>query len=189
MFQQITICPVCHGKGSIIEKPCERCHGSGQVEKEESLKVKIPRGAEEGMALRIAGHGLPASSPGLPPGDLFVIIRTAPDARFQRLGADLWRTETISVVDAVLGTKIEVPTLKNSVTVTVPPGIQQDEVLRMRGKGLPYYEGPSRGDLKLRIQIEIPTHLSAEERRLYEQLQALNSKQNHKKHWWDKKPG
>jgi len=186
MFQQITICPVCHGKGSIIEKPCERCHGSGQVEKEESLKVKIPRGAEEGMALRIAGHGLPASSPGLPPGDLYVIIRTAPDARFQRLGADLWRTETISVADAVLGTKIEVPTLKNSITVTVPPGIQQDEVLRMRGKGLPYYEGNSRGDLKLRIQIEIPTHISAEERQLYEQLQALNSKQSHKKHWWDK---
>jgi len=186
MFQQITICPVCHGKGSIIEKPCERCHGSGQVEKEESLKVKIPRGAEEGMALRIAGHGLPATSPGLPPGDLFVIIRTAPDARFQRLGADLWRTETISVADAVLGTRIEVPTLKNSITVTVPPGIQQDEVLRMRGKGLPYYEGTSRGDLKLRIQIEIPTHISAEERQLYEQLQALNSKQSHKKHWWDK---
>jgi molecular chaperone DnaJ len=186
MFQQITVCPVCHGTGSIIDHPCKQCHGSGQVEKEESLKVKIPRGAEEGMALRIAGHGLPAASPGLPPGDLFVIIRTAPDKRFQRLGADLWRSETISVADAVLGTKIEVPTLKNSITVTVPPGIQQDEVLRMRGKGLPYYEGTSRGDLKVRIQVEIPTHISVEERRLYQELQALNSKKSQKKHWWDK---
>ena len=186
MFQQITICPVCHGKGSIIEKPCKQCHGSGQIEKEESLKVKIPRGAEEGMALRITGHGLPATSPELPPGNLYVIVRTAPDKRFQRLGADLWRTETITVADAVLGAKIEVPTLKNNITVKVPPGTQQDEVLRMRGKGLPYYEGSSRGDLKLRMQIEIPQHISAEERQLYEQLQQLNKKPDQKKHWWEK---
>ena len=186
MFQQITVCPVCHGKGNIIEKPCKRCHGSGQIEKEESLKVKIPRGAEEGMALRIPGHGLPAASAGLPPGDLYVIIRTAPDKRFQRLGADLWRTETINIADAVLGTEIKVPTLKNSITVKVPAGTQQDEVLRMRGKGLPYYEGSSRGDLKLRMQVEIPTHISAEERQLYKQLQALNKTTEQKKHWWER---
>ena len=86
----------------------------------------------------------------------------------------------------MLGAKIEVPTVKNSITVTVPPGTQQDEVLRMRGKGLPYYEGSSRGDLKLRMQIEIPTHISTEERQLYEQLRELNKKQNQKKHWWEK---
>jgi len=184
MFQQITVCPACHGKGVFIDHPCKQCHGSGQVEKEESLKVKIPRGAEEGMALRIAGHGLPADKQGLPPGDLYVIVRTAPDERFQRLGADLWRTEIISVADAVLGTEIEVPTLKNSITVKVPAGTQQDEVLRLRGKGLPYFEGSSKGDLKLRMQIEIPTHLSDEERQLYQQLQQLGKKYASKKHWW-----
>ena len=187
MFQQITICPVCHGKGSFIDHPCKQCHGSGQIEKEESLKIKIPRGAEEGMALRIAGHGLPADKPGLPPGDLYVIVRTAPDKRFQRLGADLWRTETISVADAVLGTEIKVPTLKNSITVKVPPGTQHDEVLRLRGKGLPYFEGNSMGDLKLRMQIEIPTHINNEERKLYEQLQELDKKSSHKKRWWESK--
>ena len=138
------------------------------------------------MALRITGHGLPAASPESPPGDLYVIVRTAPDERFQRLGADLWRTEIISAADAVLGTEIEVPTLKNSITVKVPPGTQQDEVLRMRGKGLPYFEGSSRGDLKLRMQIAIPKHISTEERQLYKQLQELNKKPNHKKHWWEK---
>ena len=189
MFQQITICPACHGKGSIIENPCKKCHGSGQIEKEESLKVKIPRGAEEGMALRITGHGLPAENAELPPGDLYVIVRTAPDKRFQRLGADLWSTETISVADAVLGTEIEVPTLDNSITVKVPPGTQHDEVLRMRGKGLPYFEGSSRGDLKLRMRIDVPQHISAEERQLYEQLQQLNKKSGQKKHWWDKNTG
>lgn len=186
MFQQITVCPACHGKGNIIEKPCEQCHGSGQIEKAESLKVTIPRGAEEGMALRIPGHGLPAAAAGVPPGDLYVIVRTAPDRRFQRLGADLWRTETINIADAVLGTKIEVPTLQNSITVKVPAGIQHDEVLRMRGKGLPYFEGSSRGDLKVRVQINIPTHISTEERQLYEQLQSLQRKSNHKKRWWEK---
>lgn len=187
MFQQITICPACHGKGIFIDHPCKQCHGSGQIEKEESLKVKIPRGAEEGMALRIAGHGLPADKPGLPPGDLYVIVRTAPDKRFQRLGADLWRTETISVADAVLGTEIKVPTLKNSITVKVPPGTQHDEVLRLRGKGLPYFEGSSMGDLKLRMQIEIPAHINNEERKLYEQLQELDKKSSHKKRWWESK--
>jgi molecular chaperone DnaJ len=186
VFQQITICPVCHGRGSIIENPCKQCHGSGQIEKEESLKVKIPRGAEEGMALRITGHGYPSTSPGAPPGNLYVIVRTAPDKRFQRLGADLWRTETISIPDAVLGTKIEVPTLQNSITVKVPRGTQQDEVLRLRGKGLPYFEGSSRGDLKLRMQIAIPKHISAEEKQLYERLRELNEKTGHKKHWWEK---
>lgn len=184
-FQQITICPACHGKGNFIDHPCKKCHGSGQIEKEESLKVMIPRGAEESMALRIAGHGLPANKQGLPPGDLYVIVRTAPDERFQRLGADLWRTETISVADAVLGTKIKVPTLKSSITVTVPPGTQHDEVLRIRGKGLPYYEGTSHGDLKLRMQIEIPTQISDEERQLYMQLQELKKKTDKKKHWWE----
>jgi molecular chaperone DnaJ len=184
MFQQITVCPACHGKGSFIDHPCKQCHGSGQIEKEESLKVKIPRGAEEGMALRIAGHGLPADKPGLPPGDLYVIVRTAPDKRFQRLGADLWRTETISVADAVLGTEIQVPTLKNSITVKVPPGTQHDEVLRLRGKGLPYFEGSTMGDLKLRIHIEVPADISDEERQLYKQLQELNRKSAQKKHWW-----
>jgi molecular chaperone DnaJ len=185
MFQQITVCPACHGKGSFIDHPCKQCHGSGQIEKEESLKVKIPRGAEEGMALRIAGHGLPADNPGSPPGDLYVIVRTAPDKRFQRLGADLWRTETISVADAVLGTELTVPTLNNSITVKVPPGTQHDEVLRLRSKGLPYFEGSSVGDLKLRMMIEIPTHISKEERQLYQQLQQLSKQSAKKKHWWE----
>lgn len=184
MFQQITICPACHGKGSFIDHPCKECHGMGQIEKEESLKVKIPRGAEEGMALRISGHGMPSSTPSGPPGNLYVIVRTAHDDRFQRLGADLWRTESLDVTDAVLGTEIEVPTLDKSITVKVPPGTQHDEVLRLRGKGLPYFEGSSRGDLKLRMHILVPKDISIEERKLYEKLQELAKNRRPTKHWW-----
>jgi molecular chaperone DnaJ len=96
-FQQITVCPDCGGRGSLIDKPCRDCRGEGRVEKDESLKVSIPPGAEEGMALRIPGHGLPGLEPQVPPGDLYVIVASAPDARFVRSGADLWRTETIGL--------------------------------------------------------------------------------------------
>ena len=185
MFQQITVCPACHGKGTFIDKPCKECNGRGQIEKEESLKVKIPKGAEEGMALRITGHGLPSPTPGGPPGNLYVIVRSAYDSRFERLGADLWRTEVIEIADAVLGTQIEVPSLDKTIKVKIPPGTQADEVLRLRGKGLHYFKGTSRGDLKLRIQIHIPKKIDSEERKLYEQLQALNKGKKTKQHWWE----
>lgn len=181
MFQQVSVCPVCHGKGSFIDKPCKICNGTGQIEKEESLKVKIPKGAEEGMALRISGHGLPASSPGAPAGNLYVIVHSKADSRFQRLGADLWRTQSLTIADAVLGTEIEVPTLEKSISVKVPAGTQHDEVLRLRGKGLPYFSGSSRGDLKLRMQIIIPTTINDEERRLFEQLRELGNQYSEKK--------
>jgi molecular chaperone DnaJ len=125
------------------------------------------------MALRVPAHGLPSPEPGGPPGDLYVVVRSAPDERFARTGADLWRTETLSVADAVLGTQIEVPTLNGAVEVTVPPGTQPGEVLRLRGKGLPVFGGRGRGDLNLRIEVRIPERLSAEERELYERLRAL----------------
>ena len=182
IFQQITTCPACHGQGVFIDKPCKKCNGSGQLEKEESLKVKIPKGAADGMALRISGHGMPSPAAGGAPGDLYVIVRTEHDNRFQRSGADLWRTENLSVVDAVLGTQIDVPTLDKSIKVKVPPGTQHDEILRLRGKGLPMMDNVGRGDLKIRILINIPEKLTEEERELYEQLRKL--KKDQKQRWW-----
>lgn len=172
-FQQISICPDCDGRGTIIDKPCRDCRGAGRMEKDESLKVSIPPGADEGMALRIPAHGLPSPEPKGAPGDLYVIVASAPDARFARSGADLWRTEILAVADAVLGTTLKVPTLDGTVEVTVPAGTQPGEVLRLRGKGLPLFGARGRGDLNLRIEVKIPERLSAEERSLYEKLRAL----------------
>ena len=154
------------------------------MEKEEALKVQIPAGIEEGTALRIRGHGMPGETASAPPGDLFVTVRSAPDARFERVGADLWRRETLEVVDAVLGTRLQVPTLTGEVEVRVPSGTQPDEVLRLRGKGLPRFEESGRGDLNLRIEVQIPEQLSAEERSLYEQLRALGQARKPKRRWW-----
>lgn len=185
VFQQISVCPTCHGQGIFIDKPCKKCHGTGQLEKEESLKIKIPKGAEEGMALRVGGHGMPSPSREGKPGDLYVIIRTERDPRFQRAGADLWCTKMINVVDAVLGTQVDVPTLGKSIKVKVPPGTQHDEILRLRGKGLPMMNDMGRGDLKIRVLINIPEKISDEERKLYEQLRQLGIDQ--KSHWWSRR--
>jgi molecular chaperone DnaJ len=143
------------------------------VEKEETLKVHIPVGIGEATSLRIQGHGMPSDTAERASGDLFVVVRSARDARFERVGADLWRRETIELVDAVLGTKRKVPTLDGKVTVTIPPGIQPDEIMRLRGKGLPRYQRHDHGDLHLRIKVHIPVELSADEKVLYEKLREL----------------
>lgn len=174
-FQQVTVCPVCHGHGSKIVKPCESCGGYGQIEKEEILKVSIPVGIEDGSILRIPGHGTPGDAPKTPPGDLHVAVYARPDSRFQRRGADLWHVETIEAVDAVLGTRIEIPTLTGQVEVKIPPGTQQDTVLALKGKGLPRYRRSGRGSLNLRIQVRIPEKLSKKERKLYQALRDLRT--------------
>jgi molecular chaperone DnaJ len=171
-LRQITVCPDCEGRGEVIERPCRECGGSGQVAHDEQLTVRIPAGADEGLALRVPGHGLPGTERGGVPGDLYVVVRSAPDARFERVGADLWRTETVEPADAALGTRLDVPTLDGPVEVRVPPGTQPDEVLRLRGKGLHAYGG-GRGDLNLRIAVHVPEKLTAAERAIYEQLRAL----------------
>jgi molecular chaperone DnaJ len=169
-LQQITTCPECGGRGTIIDTPCPACAGSGKAARDEVLTVRIPVGVEEGTALRVPGHGLPADKPGLPPGDLFVVVRTADDQRFQRHGRDLYRVETVDIVDAVLGTSIDVPTLDGEASVKVPAGTQPGSMLRLRGKGLPRFGGGSRGDLYVQLQVHVPERLSDRQRQLFEQL-------------------
>ena len=177
-FQQTTTCPVCQGRGQIIDKPCPTCGGRGSLEEQESLELKIPVGVEEGMTLRVPGHGRPPPVAGGEPGDLYVIIRTRADNRFERRGRDLWHTETLEIVDAVLGCTREIPTLDGLVKLKIPPGTQGDEILRLRGKGLPGYREPTAGDLLVRVRIEIPSELTTEERRLYERLREIRAKRS-----------
>jgi molecular chaperone DnaJ len=171
-FQQITICPVCHGKGTAIEEACKHCGGYGKIEKEEKIKINIPVGIEEGTMLRVAGHGMPGEQPGVSKGDLYVSVYSEDDPRFQRQGADLWHSVTLEVTDAVLGTEIRVPTLKKNLKVKIPPGTQPDEVLQLSGEGLPRFNRDGRGDIKLRIQVHIPEQLTDEQRELYKKLKS-----------------
>ena len=185
LIQQISTCPACHGRGSIIEHPCATCRGSGEVEQEEDLTVKIPVGVEENMVLRIPGKGMPSRDTGGVTGDLFVVVRTKNDPRFERSDADLLRQETIPLTDAVLGATLEVPTMDGSATVTIPPGTQPDAVLRLKGKGLPEFGNGHHGEMYLRIAVHVPEKLSREEKELYERLRSIGSKEgwNFKKMW------
>ncbi len=175
LIQQISMCPDCQGRGLRQQHPCPQCQGQGEMEQEESLAVTIPVGAEEGLALRIPGKGIPSADQGGMPGDLFVVVRTQPDSRFERVGANLLRPETISLTDAVLGATLNVPTLNGSASVTIPPGTQPDAVLRLKEKGLPAFGGGPAGDLYLRIGVKVPANLTQRERELYEELRTLGS--------------
>jgi len=171
-FRTATPCATCHGRGERIEKPCPRCAGRGETFVEESYSVRIPVGAKEGLALRIPAKGFPAPVAGGVAGDLFVVLRTAPDPRFQRRGPHLWREETVGIPDAVLGTTLDVPGLESRIRVSVPPGTQPDTVLRVRGKGLPRAAGADPGDLYLVVHVRVPERLDDEQRALYEKLRS-----------------
>ncbi len=175
LVRSVSPCDACHGRGEIIEQLCPECHGTGHTEREESLTVNVPVGVEEGMALRIPGHGMPPETHGGVPGDLYVVVHSAPDARFERAGADLWRDEAISVAEAVLGTRRTVPTLEGRIELSIPAATQPDSVLRVGGKGLPQFGGKARGDLYVRMRLKVPERLSAKQRELYEQLLALDA--------------
>ena len=172
-YQQITECPVCHGQGSFIDHPCEQCHGKGQIDKYESLSVKIPIGIEDGMALRIAGHGYSSPDKNGPPGDLYIYVYAMPDSRFERRGSDLWRTETIQLAEAVLGTELNIAGLDGIIKVKIPQGTQPGTIMRLKGEGLPAYGSGMRGNLHLRVQVHLPEHLTAEEKKLFERLREL----------------
>ncbi|OGA72266.1 MAG: molecular chaperone DnaJ [Betaproteobacteria bacterium RIFCSPLOWO2_12_FULL_65_14] len=172
-IRRLSTCPDCRGRGSVIDKPCAACGGAGELEREESLALKIPPGAEDGLVLRVPGKGYASPEPRGPAGDLLVIVRAAPDPRFERHGADLWRLQEIAAADAVLGTELKVPTLDGAIAVKVPPGTQPDSQLRLRGKGLPRFGARGRGDLYVRLVVRLPERLSDEERSLWQKLRSL----------------
>jgi molecular chaperone DnaJ len=173
LFQQVNVCPKCDGRGHFVDNPCPKCAGRGEVEREESVTVKVPPGIEEGMGLRVPGCGLISADGKSPPGDLLVVVRSRPDPRFERDRANLWRAEQVEIPDAVLGATRDVPTLDDTVKVKIPPGTQPDAVLRLAGKGLPRFGRRGRGDLFVRVHLRVPEEVSPEERKLYAQLQMI----------------
>lgn len=170
LLQHVATCEVCSGTGRLVDEPCPDCKGRGQRQVEEVLKVRIPAGIDDGVPLRVRGRGLASPTSGGAPGDLLVVVHSAPHPSLVRRGADLLHRAQVPVADAALGTRIEVPTLKDPVKVDVPPGTQPGAVLRVPGHGLPRWRASGRGDLYVTVSVVVPTKLSAEQRQLYEQL-------------------
>jgi molecular chaperone DnaJ len=168
-------CPQCGGAGEIVESPCPTCDGSGLTQQTKRLKVNVPAGIRDGGRIRLAGKG-EAGPRGGPPGDLFVTTRVQPSPVFRRLDdGNLEVAVPISVVEALRGATIEVPTLDGSKKIKVPAGTRHGTVQRLRGEGPPRAGGSGHGDIRYRLEIELPEELNDEQAEAVEKLaEALN---------------
>ena len=170
MFIVERTCPSCHGAGQTISDPCNHCHGEGRTERRKTLKIKVPRGVDEGTRIRLAGEG-EAGPRGAEPGDLYVFIHMKPHPIWKRDGTTLYAQVPLSFVDAALGGDISIPGLdRKPVDVKVPAGTQSGRQFRVRGRGMPALNAHGVGDLVVQVELETPTKLSARQKELLEEF-------------------
>ncbi|KAG9451477.1 hypothetical protein H6P81_011442 [Aristolochia fimbriata] len=173
ILQQFMTCSSCGGTGE-ISTPCKTCRGDGRVTKTKRISLKVPAGVDSGSQLRVRSEGN-AGRKGGPPGDLFVVIDVLPDPVLKRDGTNILYTCKVSYVDAILGTTTKVPTVDGTVDLKIPAGTQPGTTLVMAKKGVPSLDKRyPRGDQLVRVQVEIPKRISAEERKLIEELASLS---------------
>ena len=189
VMQTQTDCPKCGGRGKIINDPCKKCRGLGNVRRQKSIDFSIPAGIDDGQTVSKRGEGH-AGLNGGPNGDLLVSVSVRPHEYFTREGTSVLLTYPISVTQAILGAEVEVPTLDGKVKYTIPEGTQSGTVFRLRGKGIPYLRSQDRrGDQFVTVAVEIPKALTKEQRELVEKLAAsMNEKAPNlkKKKFWEK---
>lgn len=164
-------CPDCRGAGQIVREACPDCRGQGRVERTKTIDLRIPPGVDSNTRLRVPGEGEPGGNGG-PSGDLYVVLDVKSHPYFERRDADLYCTVPVTVTQAALGTEIKVTGLSGEETVKIPEGTQTGEIVRLKGKGLPDPHGGGKGDLYVNIHVVVPTKLTREQRRLFEQLGA-----------------
>ncbi len=175
-FRVQTTCPGCRGQGQIVRDKCTDCRGSRVVSRSSKITVKVPAGVDNGMQLCLRGEGEAGESGG-PSGDLYVEIHVKPHNLFDRDGKNLTCQVPITFAQAALGTEIDIPILTGKHRVTVSPGTQPGEILRLRGQGMPDPHGGSRGDLHVQFQVEVPKKLNKKQEELLRQLAELDDKQ------------
>ena len=173
LFSFTQPCPQCQGRGQLIESPCTVCRGSGSETRTREVTVRIPAGVQDGNTLRLRGKGGPGVNGG-PAGDLLVSVRVASSSRFGRKGNDLTLTVPITYTEAVLGTKIDVPTLNGGVKVKVPAGTPTGKTFRVKGKGVNPERGRS-GDLLVTVQVAVPAKVTKNEKKLLEELATMET--------------
>jgi len=166
-------CPTCHGEGTINPNPCRTCRGKGVISKSERINVKIPPGVDNGSKIRIAGMGGPGEKGG-PAGDVYIITKVRPHPYFERKGDNLYSEAGVTVKEAALGEKIEIPTVDGMVSLSLPEGVQTGQQLKLRGKGVPHFGGGGVGDHYVTIKVATPTALSARGKELLQELDTLH---------------
>lgn len=168
-------CPVCQGRGEMMDEPCTDCGGQGRRQQNRKLSVDIPKGIEDGTRIRLGSEG-EAGIRGGPPGDLYIFVSIRPHELFQRDGADLYARVPIAMTTAALGGEFEVPTLDGTrAKVKVPAGTQPGQRVRLRGKGMPVLRSKDVGDLHVQLDIETPQKLSRRQRELLEEFESLGT--------------
>jgi len=183
-YVSIAGCPTCGGRGKEITKPCPTCGGAGMTRTVSAIKVSIPKGADEGMRLRIRGAG-EASPDGGPPGDLYIVLHMAEDPTFKREGNDLHLDARISMTQAALGDEIHVLTLEGDALLKIPPGTQNGTLFRLKGRGLPNIRGHGQGDEFVRVIVDIPTRLTSEQKDLLKKFAGLAGEKTSKKTFFE----
>ena len=162
-------CDECNGTGEKIETPCSSCHGTGRERKIKKLNVKIPAGVDTGSVISLKGEGEAGETVG-PRGDLYIYIEVEPHKTFRREGINLYCEVPISFSQAALGADLMVPSLEGKLKYTISPGTQTGTTFRMKGKGIPSLRGGRKGDLFVKVKVEVPKKLSNKQKELIEEL-------------------
>jgi molecular chaperone DnaJ len=169
IFQITTTCPRCQGMKEFFAESCPSCNGEGRLREKKKIKVRVPPGMDGGTHLVMPGEGNEGSFGG-PPGDLYIVLAVRPHEVFRREGYDLHLDVPISFVQAALGTRLTIPTLKENRELAIPPGTQPGEVIRLRGEGVPYPKGSRRGDLLVEMRVIVPRTLTPRQQHLLDEL-------------------
>jgi molecular chaperone DnaJ len=186
-------CPTCHGSGTIqqaagkmkfnvpctrcggtgkIRKVCPTCSGEGRLRRTETIEVRIPAGVASGSRVRVPGKGN-AGTMGAPPGDLYLRVDVRPHSFFERRGDDLYTKVPVTVSEATLGAKVEVPTIDGRSLVRIPPGTNSGKTLRLKEKGVPSARSGARGDQYVEIQVVVPQPTDERVRNLMKELETV----------------
>jgi molecular chaperone DnaJ len=168
-FTVARTCGQCRGTGSIISSPCATCRGSGRVQHQRKLTVKIPAGIATGQRLRLTGEG-EAGAGGGPSGDLYVVVVVQEHPFFHREGNDLYCEIPLNYPTVALGGEITIPTIEGEHTFKIPEGTNSGETFRLRGRGMPDVSGRGRGDLLVTVKVVTPKRATRDQRKLLEQL-------------------
>jgi len=172
-IQQAAICPKCHGQGKIPEKQCSVCHGKGTQTKRQTIQLKIPAGIDDGATIRLREHGEAVANG--PKGDLYVNIRVKPHKQFTREGDLILSEEHVGMVEAALGTEIDVDTVDGPVRMKIPAGTQSGSDFKLSNHGVPHLKGNSRGAHIVTILVDTPTKLSKQQKELLQDFASQNS--------------
>ncbi|NLX76109.1 MAG: molecular chaperone DnaJ [Clostridiaceae bacterium] len=167
------VCDVCRGEGTIITNPCDECRGNGRVQKTSKISITIPAGIDNGQTISLRGEGEPGFRGG-PPGDLYVTVRVKSHPIFTRDGYNVICEIPITFTQAALGAELDIPTLEGTMKFNIPEGTQTGTVFRLKNKGIKHLRSNAKGDQLIKVNVEVPTKLSAKQKELLREFAEIS---------------